>query len=257
MTQRKNHSILRLSNVMDRFRFLKGKILSGRIYPEFFPLNPNDRVINLGCGEGPQVIAYNNQYKEMVGVDINKDRLKKSQKAMSIYGIQGYTTICANVENIPLRDNSFDKAIAISIVEHVQSPKNLGLEAHRLLKENGELLITLPAMYDKYTNLVTTLIHIILRRKKKAPPSTEWNPDAHNQEYPLSEWISIIEGCGFKLQKSRASTLFPPLHLYGIPRFWYASNIIHAIDSFFCKIPFIRNFGASLVCIFIKHSHIA
>jgi len=240
----------------ERFRFLKGKILSGRIYPEFFPLNPNDRVINLGCGGGPQAIVYAGQYREMVGVDINEDRLKRSEEAMNIYGIQGYATLYANVENIPLPDKSFDKAIAISVIEHVQSPKNLALEANRLLRENGELLITLPAMYDKFTKLVTTLIHIILIRKKKAPPSTEWNPDAHNQEYPLSEWISIIEGCGFKLCKSRASTLFPPLHLYGIPRFWFASNIIHKMDSFFCKIHLLRNYGQSLVCIFIKHEPI-
>ena len=192
----------------------------------------------------------------MVGVDINEDRLTRSEEAMNIYGIQGYATLCANVENIPLPDKSFDKAIAIDIIEHVQSPKNLGLEANRLLKENGALLMTFPAMHDKFTQLVTTLVRLILRRKKKEPASTEWNPDAHNQEYPLSEWISIVESCGFKLRKSRASTLFPPLHLYGIPRFWFASNIIHKLDSFFCKMPFLRNYGQALVCIFIKQKSI-
>jgi ubiquinone/menaquinone biosynthesis C-methylase UbiE len=236
----------------DRQCFLKGKILSGRVYPEFFPLNPNDRVVNLGCGEGPQAIVYAGQYKEMVGVDINKDRLIRSEEAMKVYGIQGYATLWVNVENIPLPDKSFDKAIAIDIIEHVQSPKNLGLEVNRLLKENGELLITFSAMHDKFTKLFTALVCLIPRRKRKEPASSEWNPDAHNQEYPLSQWIRVIESCGFKLYKARATTLFPPLHLYGIPRFWFKSNIIHKIDSFFCKIPVLRNYGQSLLCIFIK-----
>ena len=171
---------------------------------------------------------------------------------MNVYRIQGYTTLWATVENIPLPDKSFDKAIAIDIIEHVQSPKNLGLEANRLLKENSELLITFPAMHDKFTKLFTALACLILRRKRGKPTSSEWNADAHNQEYPLSQWVRIIESCGFKLYKARATTLFPPLHLYGIPRFWFASNIIHKIDSFFCKMPVLRNYGQSLLCIFRK-----
>ena len=59
-------------------KHLKAKILSSRTYPEFFPFSPNDRVINIGCGEGPQAIVYAGQYEEMIGVDINKERLKNS-----------------------------------------------------------------------------------------------------------------------------------------------------------------------------------
>jgi ubiquinone/menaquinone biosynthesis C-methylase UbiE len=236
----------------DKFDFLKGKLLSGRIYPEFFPFNANDRVINLGCGEGPQAIVYAGQYKEMIGVDINKEKLERSKEAMKIYKIKNYKILCANVENASLPDNSFDKAIAIDIIEHVQSPKKFCLEINRLLKEKGELLITFPAMYDRYRDFSSTLGRLILRRKKKKITSIKWNPDAHNQRYSLNKWIDIVEDCGFKLYKSRATTLFPPLHLYGIPRFWFSNNLIHKIDSFFCKIPILKNFGQTLVCIFKK-----
>ena len=75
----------------------------------------------------------------MIGVDINKERLKESEEAMRIYGVRNYTTLCASVEEIPLCDNSFDKVIAIGIVPCVPNPKKLGLEANRLLKENGKL----------------------------------------------------------------------------------------------------------------------
>ncbi len=236
--------------------FLKGKLLSGRVYPEFFPFKPDDKVINLGCGSGPQAIVYSKQYKEMVGVDINKKRLEESKEIIRIYGVKNYTTLWANVEAIPLPSHSFDKAIAIDIIEHVQNPKKLSSEANRLLKENGELLITFPAMHDKFTNFISKIGHCILRRKKKKINSTQWDPDAHNREYPLKEWIAIVESCGFKLQKSRASTLFPPLHLYGLPRFWFSNNTIHKIDSFFCQMPVIKNYGQALVCAFRKEKKI-
>ena len=241
----------------DKLDFLKGKLLSGRVYPEFFPLRSKDCVINLGCGEGPQAIVYSEQYKKMIGVDVSKKRLEKSKKAIKIYKVKNYTTLCANVEKIPLPDNSFDKAIAIDIIEHVQNPKKMCLEVNRLLKEKGEFLVTFPAMYDKYRAFASWVNHFILKRKKKPSVLTtygEWNPDTHNQTHSLRKWIAIIESCGFKLCKSRASTLFPPLHLYGISRFWFSNNIIHKIDSFFCKIPILKNYGQALVCAFKKQS---
>jgi SAM-dependent methyltransferase len=241
----------------DKFKFLKGKLLSGRVYPEFFPFNSNDHVINIGCGEGPQTIVYARQYNKMVGVDIDRERLEKSKEAMKFYGVKDYTMLCTNVEKIPLKDCIFDKALAVDIIEHVQNPKKLCLEANRLLKENGELLITFPAMHDKFTNLVSKIGRFVLRRNKKETHSAEWNPDAHNQEYPLNEWIAIVESCGFVLYKSRGSTLFPPLHLYGIPRFWFSNNIIHKIDSFLCKKPFLKNYGQALVCIFKKEKSLS
>jgi len=241
----------------DKFKFLKGKLLSSRVYPEFFPFKPDDRVINIGCGQGPQAIVYAGQYKQMVGVDLNVERLKKSEKAMRIYGVRSYTTLCVNVEKMPLRDNSFDKAIAVGIIQCVQNPRKLCLEANRLLKENGELLITFPAMYYKFTNFVSKIGRFVLRRKKKEVPSTEWSPDALNQKYTLDEWIAIVESCGFKLYKSRADTLFPPLHRYGIPRLWFSNNVIHKIDSFFCKMPVLKNYGQELICFFIKHKSVS
>lgn len=235
----------------DKFDFLKGKLLSGRVYKEFFPFNPSDYVINLGCGEGPQAIVYARQYKKMVGIDINKERLKRSKEAMKIYKVKNYATICANVEKIPLPDNSFNKAIAIDIIEHVQNPKKLCLEVKRLLKENGELLVTFPAAYDHYRNLASWIGRVFLKKGKKIK-SRKWNPDAHNQRFKLKKWINLVEACGFELQKSRSTTLFPPLHLIGIPRFWFRNNIIHKIDSFFCRIPILKNYGLTLLCVFKK-----
>lgn len=236
----------------DKFHFLRGKLLAGRVYPEFFSFTENDRVLNIGCGEGVQAIVYAGQYREMVGVDINQKRLEKSKEAMEIYGVENYTTICANVEEMPLPSNNFDKIIAIDIIEHTQHPQKLCLEANRLLKDNGAMLITFPAMHDKFTDFISKIARFILRRKKPEVFSGEWDPDAHNQKYSLDKWIAMVENSGFKLYKSRATTLFPPLHLYGVPRFWFSNNFIHKIDSFFCAMPILKNYGQSLICIFKK-----
>ncbi len=231
----------------DDFTFLEGKVLSGRVYPEFFPFAPDDHVGNIGCGEGPQAIIYRGQYQRMTGIDINAARLRKSHRAMAAQGINSYHTACGNVEQIPLADGVFDKVIAIDIIEHVQNPARMCEEIQRLLKPSGHLLITFPTLHDHYVHLFSWIARVILRRPSKSQPSDGWNPDAHNQAFALGEWINLVESCGFRQVRSRATTLFPPLHLYGVPRFWFKSNLIHAIDRAFCRIPGVKRLGQAMM----------
>lgn len=68
--------------------------------------------------------------------------------------------ILASAENIPVNDGSFDTAIMRELLEHVQDPKKILRECHRLLRKSGTLLITVPFMigihgdpqdYGRYT----------------------------------------------------------------------------------------------------------
>lgn len=237
--------------IPEKIEFKKGKLLSAKVYQEFFPIKPSETVLNVGCGDGVQAIIYKDNYKRMVGADINVERLETAKKLVEFYGIDNFETIGANVENIPLNEK-FDKALAIDIVEHVMNPENLVLEINRLLKVGGELLITFPLMHDKWTALFRFVGRKILRRKGKTVRKSGWDPDAHQRERKLREWMEIMDKSGFRLIKSRATTIFPPLHYLGIPKFWYTINFIHKIDNFFCGLPVIKNFGSTLMCVFKK-----
>jgi len=225
--------------------FIDGKLSSGRIYPEFFPIDSNDSVVNFGCGQGVQALIYAGRFKEMIGIDINCEKLERDSVK-----VKNYKTLCANVEKVPLKPEIFNKAIAIDIIEHVQNPSKFCAEIYRLLKDNGELLITFPMTYDKYRDFISWIGRFFFGRKKLK--SVGWNPDMHNQRNSPTKWINMVKLNGFNLEKMRATTLFPPLHLFGIPRFWFNIKIIHKIDSFFCKTPIIRRLGLTMMCVFKK-----
>jgi len=231
--------------------FKKGKLLSGIIYPEFFPIKRTDAVLNIGCGDGVQMIVYEGKFKEMVGIDINLERLKIAEKLANYYHINNWKSINANVEKIPINEK-FDKIIAIDIIEHVLQPKKVAAEIYRLLKDNGEVLITFPAMHDKWENLFRFVGRKILRRKSKTVYKKGWDPDQHQCNYGLKMWIGLVENSGLKLVDSRASTLFPPLHYLGVSRFWFANRFIHAIDNYLCKLTVFKKSGQALVCKFRK-----
>jgi len=250
---RRMYNFVRTKHVGDigpHIKFNRGKLLSGIIYPEFFKINQNDEVLNVGCGDGPQAVLYKDSFKHMVGVDINKDRLDKAEQVKNFFNINNFEFICANVEDIPL-EKQFDKVIAVDIVEHVIHPDKLVSEIHRLLKSDGELLMTFPAMHDKWELFFRFIGRKILRRKGK-PKKEGWDPDVHQYDYSLKQWIKLLEDGGFVLAKARGSTLFPPLHYYGLPRFWFTNSIIHSIDNWLCQLPFLKNYGQALVCVFIR-----
>ena len=234
----------------DEFKGLRGKLLSGRVYPEFFPLDSSDRVVNLGCGEGPQAIVYAGTFGEMVGVDIQVEKLQRAEAALQVWGVHNVTLLQANVERTNLDEGSFDKALAIDVVEHVEDPRRFCLEVARLLKPGGEVLLTFPTLHDKYIHLGSSVGRLLLRKKRKPAAGLGWDPSVHNQEHSVRDWIALVESCGLELWKSRASTLFPPLHAYGVPRFWFSSNLIHRVDSVFCRMPVLRNYGQALLCVF-------
>ena len=230
-------------------KFKSGKLISGIVYPEFFPIQANEEVLNLGCGDGVQAVTYRGNFKRMVGVDVNQGRLATAQALCIERGVGGFEPIIGDVEHVPLNDQ-FDKVIAIDIVEHVLHPDQMAKEMYRLLKPGGRALVTFPAMHDRWVALFRFIGRTVLRRKGKTIEKDGWDPDAHQRDLSISKWVSIIESSGLRCIASRATTMFPPLHLLGAPRFWFTNRFVHSIDKIFCQLPGIKNLGQTVMCIF-------
>ncbi|MDQ7815043.1 MAG: class I SAM-dependent methyltransferase [Patescibacteria group bacterium] len=238
-----------MSHLPPEFKHLEGKVLSSRVYPEFFSLRGDERILNVGCGEGPQMAVYAGRFKSMLGVDIIPDRLAGFRKLGESLQ-QDVETLESNVESIGSPDDSFDVVMAIDIIEHVEHPEKLLQEIQRLLKPGGRLLITFPAMHDKFVDGLSAMKSFFTRKKKSHREG--WHPDDHQHEYPVGKWIGMVEQSGLKFQRSRATTMFPPLHLYGVPRFWFSFGPLHALDRTVCSIPGVMKLGQTVMSEFVK-----
>lgn len=230
---------------------LEGKILSSRVYPEFFSLRGHERVLNVGFGEGPQALVYAGRFASMTGVDVQADRLERARRTLETWSVKQVELIAANVEAIPRSDGSFDAALAVDIIEHVEHPDRFTAELFRLLAPGGRLLVTFPAMHDRFMDAMSVVGRVVKPWKKRADHPAHWHPDHHQRELPVAEWHAIVERAGFRFVRSRATTLFPPLHLYGFPRFWFSWEWLHAIDRALCRTP-LQRFGQTVMAEFVK-----
>jgi hypothetical protein len=141
--------------------------------------------------------------------------------------------------------------MSIDISQHVEHLERLCSEAHRLLRDGGSLLITFPAIHHRFTETMSFIKRTALRRQK-SPETTGWNPDHRNHARSISEWQATVSESGFRLVKSQATTLFPPRHRYGVPRFWFSNDLIHSVDRRLASLPGLQRFGQALMCVYTK-----
>lgn len=97
----------------------------------------NSTILDAGCGNGNYIVDENREHiKEAIGVDTKPEYAKKNISMDKI--------IYANLEDIPLADNSIDAIISLWVMEHLKNPQQAFQEFHRILKPGGMFLFVAP-----------------------------------------------------------------------------------------------------------------
>jgi SAM-dependent methyltransferase len=101
----------------------------------------SENMLDLGCGYGltTEMIGTCLGLKEIHGVDIDWNRIPVSEGRLS-----EVHKINLEVERLPFPDEHFDLVTSFGVLEHLRFYDNPIKEAHRVLKQNGILLISLP-----------------------------------------------------------------------------------------------------------------
>ncbi len=106
---------------------------------KMLPPKPGMKVLDIGCGTGAHLVHYQKVQCQVSGVDTSPSMLERARLKL---GEQEDLRL-VNASTLPFPDNHFD-IILLSTVLHEMPPdlrKNVLLEAHRVLKESGRILI--------------------------------------------------------------------------------------------------------------------
>jgi SAM-dependent methyltransferase len=116
---------------------------------EQFPVQPGERVLDMGCGGGRHAFALYKQGAQVVALDMDAAELKDVAGMFDALAPEvpaGATAqaIRGDAYRLPFSDASFDKVIAAEILEHLPRDTDAMAELARVLKPGGQIAVTVP-----------------------------------------------------------------------------------------------------------------
>jgi len=154
-------------------------------YHKFFVdnINSNDIVLDIGCGNGALTYDVGKKAKKVVGIDLNKENVKKAKEkynALNIeYNIGDVTKI--------LPDQRYDVIILSNVLEHIED--RIGF-LHEIKKLAPKILIRVPMINRDWITLYKKELGI------------EWRLDlTHFTEYTLEGFQEELKETGLNLKK--------------------------------------------------------
>jgi SAM-dependent methyltransferase len=102
---------------------------------------PGRRLADIGGGTGNYALALRDEGWEPVVID-------RSAEMLAGASAKGLSTVVADATRLPLADESFDAAMLVSMLHHVEDGASAVAEARRVLRRGGRLALMVYARED-------------------------------------------------------------------------------------------------------------
>ena len=106
----------------------------------------HDKVLDICTGTASNAIqiAQSNPEAKIAAIDISKEMLQIAKKKVKDKNIENIKIYCMDATSLKFKSETFDK-ISIALILHemeTDTAKKLILEAKRVLKDNGQIIVT-------------------------------------------------------------------------------------------------------------------
>lgn len=161
----------------------------------------NFRVLDVGCGRAGYLVSLiGEEANEGYGIDpLLEVSLKPAKVIVDEHGLAVHL-LCATGENIPFRDGTFDTALVLSTLQHVENQDKVLLEIRRVLKPGGRLLVTVPQRRGIYS---------ARRLAAKTLQAVRSQEDIFTMDFSSGSLLEILNRNGFSVIKLHGRKFLP------------------------------------------------
>jgi ubiquinone/menaquinone biosynthesis C-methylase UbiE len=110
---------------------------------EFAGMNPGDRVLDVCCGTGAQVLEYGRHGIISTGIDFNPVMLRMAKQSGAEEDLDCISFQLADAANLPFRDNYFDHvSVSFGLHDKVSDVRfRVVSEMKRVVKQQGTIIL--------------------------------------------------------------------------------------------------------------------
>jgi len=139
------------------------------------------KILDVGCGNGNLIKLLSQTNKDLSGSDFSEDYLKKAK--IKNPGIEFFKGDLTDQNFWKQYENSFDTVICSEVIEHLEHDKTALDIIFTILKPNGVVIITVPALSFLYSHFDTKV--------------------GHYRRYSKTSLTKIVKKSDFKIETSR------------------------------------------------------
>lgn len=145
-------------------------------------------ILDIGTADGLMLSRIKKKFPqaECVGLEYSQE-LINSCRDKNIKIIQG------DAQNMALKNNSFDVAIATALIEHLDKPMKMLREIHRVLRSGGILILTTPnPFFEKIAELIG-----------------HFEKEIHQETFTIKKLKKYFKKAGFEIIKTKRFMISP------------------------------------------------
>ncbi len=149
-----------------------------------------DRVLDVGCGAGTDLVRFARGGARAIGVDISPAAIALARANFAQHGLRA-SLIEADGEKLPLRDGSIDFVFAHGVVQYTVDPQALLDECRRVLRPGGGLVVQ---VYNRisWLNAMSILMKVPLEHED-APVLRKYSAGELRQLLRAFRDVRIVE----------------------------------------------------------------
>ena len=158
-----------------------GELLKG------FPIDSQDIVLDVGCGEGLSILFCANQGAHVVFTDVSPKKIEHLREKAQRYPARKVEAYVSDSLPLPLADGYVTKVLAMDMLEHTEDPAAIMAELYRVGKPGAKYLISVP---DHRSELL----------QKPFASASYFAPPNHIQLFDKKRLSDLVESVGMVVE---------------------------------------------------------
>ena len=132
---------------------------------------PDELVLDAGCGTGRYAVAFANAGFRVIGIDSAAGMIRSANKKISVQHTQRLVFQQVSLfDTLPYNDATFDHIVCVSVLQLLRNPLSTLREITRILKPQGDLTVVhFPRQNHSHRCSVSDTVRIAPRRGPIVP----------------------------------------------------------------------------------------